>query len=131
MINVVTLHGRLVRDPELRTTNSGKSVCGFTIANETGFGDRKNTHYIDCVAWERTAEFLCNYFAKGQEILVSGSLQTREYTDKQGGKRKAVEVVVREADFCGPKGQGSTGSTSPKPQEESMQFYDSDEDLPF
>lgn len=131
MINVVTLHGRLTRDPELRTTNSGKSVCGFTIANDTGFGDRKSTHFIDCVAWEKTAEFLCNYFGKGQEVLVQGSLQTREYADKQGGKRKAAEVVVREVDFCGPKGQGGSGGSEPQAQEGAMQFYDSDEDLPF
>lgn len=131
MLNHVTLHGRLVRDPELRTTNSGKSVCSFTLANDTGFGDRKASHFIDCVAWEKTAEFLCSYFAKGQEVLVSGSLQAREYTGKQGGRRKAVEVVVREADFCGPKGQGATGSTAPKAQAEPPQFYDSDEDLPF
>jgi len=79
MINLAILHGRLTAIPELRHTESGKAVCSFSIANDTGFGDKKTTHFFGCVAWGSTAEFICKYFTKGQEIAVSGQLQAREW----------------------------------------------------
>lgn len=122
MLNSVTIHGRMVRDPDLRTTQSGKSVCAFCVANDTGYGERKTAHFLDCVAWEKTAELLCSYFAKGQEVLLRGQLQTREYEDREGKKRKATEIVVREVDFCGP---------GPGKRQEEQENYEIDDDLPF
>lgn len=98
--------GRLVADVELRSTNSGKSVCAFTVAINRR-GKDAGTDWVDCVAWEKTAEFISKHFNKGQQIAITGRLQTRSYEDKNGGKRKAVEVVVEEVDFCGSKPQNS------------------------
>lgn len=141
MINLVVLHGRLTAAPELRHTQNDTPVCSFAVAVSTGTGEKQRTHFIDCVAWKQAAEFLCTYFTKGQELAVSGELQTRSYEDKQGNKRKAVEVVVRNIDFCGPKhtedtmppgwfGKGNdrppqSGSLSGEPEE------CGDDDLPF
>ena len=97
--------GRLVADVELRSTNSGKSVCAFTVAINRR-GKDAGTDWVDCVAWEKTAEFISKHFNKGQQIAITGRLQTRNYEDKNGGKRKAVEVVVEEVDFCGSKHEG-------------------------
>lgn len=101
MINRVTLHGRLTDTPELRHTAGDRAVCSFDIANDVGFGDKKVTHFFSCVAWGSMAEFLCKHFTKGQEIIVSGQLQTRQWFDRDGRKREVVEVLVRDADFCG------------------------------
>ena len=98
--------GRLVADVELRSTNSGKSVCAFTVAINRR-GKDAGTDWVDCVAWEKTAEFISKHFNKGQQIAITGRLQTRSYEDKNGGKRKAVEVVVEEVDFCGSKPEGT------------------------
>ena len=97
MLNAVCLMGRLTRDPELRTTASGVSVTSFTLAVERAYvkqGEDRQADFIDVVAWRNTADFVCKYFHKGQLIAVQGSIQTRTYTDKDGNKRKAVEVVA-------------------------------------
>lgn len=104
MISQVVLHGRLAHSPELKHTQNGVAVCSFTVANETGLGENKRVHFIDCVAWRGTAEFICKYFRQGQGVVVAGRLQARTWEDREGGRRKAVEVVVEQADFCGPKG---------------------------
>lgn len=111
MINTVALQGRITNEPELKHTQNNVPVCSFTIANDTGFGDNKKTNWIDCVAWRSTAEFICKYFTKGQEIALHGALQTRTWEDNQGNKRKTTEVVVSEVSFCGSKTQQG-GSTS-------------------
>jgi single-strand DNA-binding protein len=98
MLNHITLCGRLVRDPELRRTNNGTAVASFVIACDRDFGD-KETDFIDCTAWRNTAEFVNNYFLKGNMIIVSGRLQNRSWTDKDGNKRKTSEVVVDNAYF--------------------------------
>ncbi len=106
MLNSVVLNGRLVADPELRTTTSGISVISFTIAVGRDFvkaGEERQADFIDIVAWRQTAEFVSRYFFKGSLILVQGTLQTRSYEDKNGNKRKAVEVVADKINFCGPK----------------------------
>ena len=92
--------GRLVADVELRSTNSGKSVCAFTVAINRR-GKDAGTDWVDCVAWEKTAEFISKHFNKGQQIAITGRLQTRSYEDKEGKKRKATEIVVEEVGFCG------------------------------
>ena len=106
MINAVVLMGRLVREPEIRTTTSGKSVCSFSLAVERDFQrEEKTADYFDCVAWGNTAEFVGKYFHKGRMIAVVGRIQTRTYTDKDGNKRKAVEVVADKVSFTGEKAE--------------------------
>lgn len=113
MINSVVLMGRLTADPELRTTTTGRSVCSFTIAVDSSFqraGEDRQADFINCVAWEKSAEFISRYFHKGSMIAVTGRIQTRRYEDKTGAKRTAFEVVVREASFTGSKAETGTGS---------------------
>ena len=96
MLNHITLMGRIVRDIELRRTNSGKAVASFTVAVDRDFsqGDQKETDFIDCVAWNKTGEFVDKYFFKGSMIVVAGRLQIRSWTDKDGNKRRTAEVVA-------------------------------------
>ena len=98
MLNHITIMGRLTRDPELRYTQSQTPVASFTLAVDRDFGGRdggeKQTDFIDCVAWRQTAEFVSKYFQKGSMAVVSGRLQIRDWTDREGGKRRSAEVVV-------------------------------------
>ena len=114
MINTVILMGRLVRDPEIRTTTSGKSVCSFSLAVESEFqrSEEKTSEYFDFVAWGNTAEFVVKYFHKGRMLAIVGHIQTRTYTDKDGNKRKAVEVVADKAGFTGEKAESSAQEPS-------------------
>lgn len=102
MINNVVIMGRLTRDAEERKTNSGKSVCSFCVALDDRF-DKEKTHFVDVIAWNKTAEFVCKYFTKGSMIAVQGRLTTRMWEDKNGSKHKAVEIVADEVSFCGDK----------------------------
>ena len=117
MLNCAVLMGRLVADPELRTTTSGISVTSFRIAVDRSFvrqGEERQADFIDIVAWRQTADFVCRYFRKGSMIAVQGSIQTRAYEDKQGNKRTAVEVVADNVSFCGSKAEsGTAGGTRP------------------
>lgn len=113
MLNVICIMGRLVRDPEAKTTASGVPVTTFTVAVErsmTGQDGNRQTDYIDVVAWRKTAEFVSRYFSKGNWIAVNGSLQTRSYEDKNGNKRKAFEVIADNVHFGASKSDASTGS---------------------
>ena len=98
MLNHITIMGRLTRDPEIRYTQSQTPVTSFTLAVDRDFGGRdggeKQTDFIDCVAWRQTAEFVSKYFTKGRMAVVSGRLQIRDWTDREGGKRRSAEVVV-------------------------------------
>ena len=98
MLNHITIMGRLTRDPEIRYTQSQTPVTSFTLAVDRDFGGRdggeKQTDFIDCVAWRQTAEFVSKYFTKGSMAVVSGRLQIRDWTDRDGGKRRNAEVVV-------------------------------------
>ena len=98
MLNHITIMGRLTRDPELRRTGSGIAVASFTVAVDRDFsgrdGGEKETDFIDCVAWRQTGEFVSKYFTKGSMIVVSGRLQIRNWTDKEGNKRRTAEVVA-------------------------------------
>lgn len=116
MLNTVVLMGRLSDKPELRKTTGDISVTSFTIAIDKGYakpGQERQTNWIDCVAWRQTADFITTYFDKGSMIAVTGSLQTRTYTDKNGNNRKAVEVVVDNASFCGSKREAGTAANAP------------------
>ena len=98
MLNHITIMGRLTRDPELRRTGTGTAVASFTVAVDRDFGGRdggeRETDFIDCVAWRQTGEFVSKYFTKGSMIVVSGRLQIRNWTDKEGNKRRTAEVVA-------------------------------------
>ena len=110
MLNVVAIMGRLVADPELRTTTQGHSVCSFRIACDRSYvqqGQQRQADFIDIVAWRQQADFVSKYFQKGSLIAIDGSLQTRQYQDKQGSKRTAVEVVANNISFAGAKRQDS------------------------
>ena len=110
MLNVVAIMGRLVADPELRTTQSGTKVCSFRIACDRNFarqGEQRQADFIDIVAWRQQAEFVSKYFQKGSLIAIEGSLQTRQYQDKNGNNRTAVEVVANNVNFAGSKSNGS------------------------
>lgn len=106
MLNVVALMGRLVADPELRTTTQGTNVCRFRLACDHSFvrqGEQRQADFIDVVAWRQTAEFVCKYFQKGSLIAIEGSLQTRQYQDKSGQNRTATEVLASQVSFAGAK----------------------------
>ena len=115
MLNHIILMGRLTRDPELRRTGSGVAVASFTLAVDRDFGNRetgeKETDFIDIVAWRNTAEFVSKYFAKGRMAVVSGRLQIRNWTDKEGGKRRSAEVVADNVYFGDSKRDGDSGGS--------------------
>ncbi|MBQ8015971.1 MAG: single-stranded DNA-binding protein [Clostridia bacterium] len=114
MLNNAVIMGRLVADPELRTTGSGISVTSFTVAVDRRFnrqGEDRQADFIDIIAWRQTAEFVCKYFRKGSMIAIQGYIQTRMYEDKNGNKRKAVEIVADNVSFCGSKSESNTGSS--------------------
>lgn len=105
MLNVVAIMGRLVADPELRTTPSGVSVCTVRIACDRNFvqqGQERQADFLDVVAWRGTAEFISKYFSKGSMVAVHGHLQTSNYKDKNGNSRTAVEIVADDLSFAGP-----------------------------
>ena len=106
MLNIVAVMGRLARDPEMRQTTSGKSVASFTIACDRGRKDANGQSvcdWLNIVAWDKTAEFVCKYFQKGSMIAIDGRLQTRQYQDKTGQNRTAVEIVANNVSFAGSK----------------------------
>lgn len=151
MLNRVILMGRLTADPELKQTPNGISVTSFSLAvdrNYAGKGAERQTDFINCVAWRQTAEFISRYFSKGRMIAVEGSLQVRNYVDKNENKRQAVEVVVDQAYFADSK---NAAPSSPAPSYQSaapayapaapvafnagsvedFQEIDDEDDLPF
>ena len=115
MLNHIVLMGRLTRDPELRRTGTGLAVASFSLAVDRDFGNRESgereTDFIDIVAWRHTAEFVSKYFAKGRMAVVSGRLQIRNWTDKDGNKRRSAEVVAENVYF-GESRRDSQGSDS-------------------
>lgn len=115
MLNVVAIMGRLVADPELRTTQQGTNVCTFRIACERSYtpkGQQRQADFVDIVAWGKTAEFICKFFQKSSMIAIEGSLQTRNYQDKQGNKRTAVEVLANNISFAGAKAADKPAAAS-------------------
>lgn len=106
MLNVVAIMGRLVADPELRTTPQGTNVCTFRIACERSYtpkGQQRQADFVDIVAWGKTAQFIAQYFSKGSMIAIDGSIQTRHYQGKDGSNRTAVEVLANNISFAGAK----------------------------
>lgn len=150
MLNKIILQGRLVRDPEMRTTQSGKSVASFTLAVDRDFapqGQQKETDFINCTAWNGTADFINRYFSKGSMATVCGSLQIQNYTDRDGNKRTSPNVNVENVYFAGEKrteksensetnksaAKGKSAySSKPAPKQTFEEMEDgSDDDLPF
>lgn len=149
--NKVILMGRLVADPELKQTSSGTPVTSFSLAVDRRYnkeGEDKQCDFINIVAWRSTAEFICKHFGKGQAILLCGELQTRSWTDNQGNKRYATEVVASEASFCESKKNSENNNSSPNQNSSQGKFeppayipdaytqpnfedVGSDDDLPF
>jgi len=146
MINTVALMGRLTYEPEIKSTASGVSVLRFQIAVDRNYqrqGTERQADFIDCVAWRQTAEFISRYFHKGSLIAVEGSIQTQNYTDKDGNNRKSVEVVANNVSFCGSRNDNGAGAPNqaafeqPAPSYASAQssdfeeIVDDEDDLPF
>lgn len=118
MLNCAVIMGRLTADPELRTTTTGVSVTSFSVAVDRSYvraGEERQTDFINVVAWRQTAEFVTRYFHKGSMIAVQGSIQTRNYEDKTGAKRTAVEIVADNVSFCGSKNESGTGAAAAAP----------------
>lgn len=134
MVNCAVIMGRLVADPELRTTGSGVSVTSFSVAVDRRYANQneeRQADFIDVTAWRQTAEFVCKYFRKGSMIAVQGSIQTRMYEDKDGNKRKAVEILADNVSFCGSKSE-SKPSPETNVQTSESDFKEIPEDnLPF
>lgn len=145
-MNIAVLIGRLTDNPELRHTNSNVAVARFSIAVDRRYvksGEERQTDFINIVAWRQQAEFICNYFKKGQLIAIEGSIQTRRYQDKDGNNRTAFEVIANNVSFVGPKrdNEGS-GYSAPAAEASAPQSFSntdsgdfteiaSDDDLPF
>lgn len=141
-MNLVILKGRLARDVNVSYTQSGKCVATFTVAvnrpvrkeNDNGANPTASADFIHCVAWEKQAEFVGNYFSKGKEILLDGVLSTRSYTDKEGNTRYVTEVKANHIEFCGSKAPSSYDDDVPPPQEEFTGASNTslnDDDIPF
>ena len=116
MLNKIFIMGRLTRDPELRRTQTGTPVASFTLAVDRDLKDKqtgeRKTDFIDCVAWRNTGEFASKYFAKGRVAVVEGRLQMRDWTDKDGNKRRSAEVVADNVYFGDSKREGDSGGYS-------------------
>jgi single-strand DNA-binding protein len=143
MLNVAALNGRLTADPELRHTTGEIPVTSFVLAVDRGYvkaGTERQADFIDVVCWRATAEFVSKYFHKGQLVAVEGAIQTRSYTDSQGNKRKATEIVASKVDFAEPRRDSASNSAgSYSGQSSSVSTGDNgdfveiagDDDLPF
>ena len=148
MINMVALMGRLTYEPELRSTPNGLAVIRFQVACDRTYqkdSQNRQADFIDCVAWRQTAEFISRYFHKGSMIAVEGSIQTSNYTDKNGAQRKQIEVVANNVSFCGSKAENSSQGTQGAQNEQYTQngmnidyddadfeeIVDDDDDFPF
>lgn len=107
-MNLIVVKGRLVRDPELRQTNSGTAVCTVDLAVDRAYSKENETDFFTVVFWRQTAEFVAQYFTKGREMLVYGEMQSRKYQDKDGNNRVAWEIKADRVEFCGNKAQGDS-----------------------
>ena len=147
MLNQISVQGRIVRDPELRRTASEKAVTSFTLACDRDFKNQqtgeKEVDFIECVAWGGTAEMVEKYFHKGQMAVATGRLQLRDWTDKNGQKRRTAEILVNNIYFCGSKESGTQASSgadngystpayqAPAPAANFAELDGEDEQLPF
>ena len=126
-MNKLMLIGRLTKAPELKYTQSGTAVATFTLAVDRKFSKEKEADFISCVAWQKTAEFIAQWFTKGQQMALEGRLQVRTYDDNDGKKHWVTEVIAEQVEFCGSKGSGSAG----KEEGWGEEVVFDDNDLPF
>ena len=142
MINMVALMGRLTYEPELRKTPSDVSVLRFQVACDRSYqraGAERQADFIDCVAWRQTAEFISRYFHKGSMIAIEGTIQTSNYTDKNGNNRKQIEVLANNVSFCGSKNESGSMDIEPETaptyssadNSDFEEIVDDNDDLPF
>lgn len=136
MLNTISIIGRLTAEPELRYTKNGTAVCAFTVACDRdvkGEDGSRKTDFIDCVAWRSTGEFVSKYFNKGSLLCVTGRLEIRDWTDKNGNKRRNAEIVVSSAYFCEskPKDADNEAPEPPETYNGDFQELESDGELPF
>ena len=136
MLNVVAITGRLTADPELKKTNTGTSVCSFTVAVDRNFvkqGEERQADFLEVVAWKNAAEFVSKYFQKGSMIAVQGTIQTRNWEDKNGNKRKSTEIIADKISFCGGKAEEKPAKPNIEYEvpPEMYEVPDDDESLPF
>ncbi len=136
MLNHITVMGRLTRDPDLRRTGSGLAVASFTVAVDRDIANKetgeRETDFIDCVAWRGTGEFVSKYFSKGSMAVVSGRLQIRNWTDKDGQKRRTAEILADHVYFGGAKKDGGQAAPAAQNQPEAFgEITEEDEGLPF
>ena len=131
MLNKAILNGRLTKAPELKQTQNGKSVCGFTIAVDRS-RDREKTDFIPIVAWGKTAEFVNQWFGKGDLITIVGRIEVRNYEDQNGNKRTATEIIAEEVLFGGSKSTGQCSENASQRNVAGLEEVDDDgADLPF
>ena len=145
MLNHITIMGRFTKDPELRRTPSGIAVASFTLAVDRDYSGKDNSEkevdFIDCVAWRQTGEFVAKHFSKGRMAAVSGSLQIRNWTDKDGNKRRNAEINVDNVYFADSKRAAENGGSdgtaaaqtaaAPAARNDFSQITDDDDELPF
>lgn len=131
MLNHIELKGRLTDAPELRKADSGKTFVSFTLASDRDFSKEKKADFINCVAFDKKAEFLCGYFGKGQEAVVTGRLQPRQYKDKEGKNRTVYEVMVENIYFSGRKAETPEKPRYQEPPYKPTFTEEDGGDLPF
>lgn len=142
MLNHIVLQGRFTRDPELRYTQSGTAVCSFTLAVErdvAAAGGERKADFIDCTAWRGSADFVSKYFKKGSAAIVSGRLEIRDWTDRDGGKRRSAAVIVESVYFGEGKKDGGNAQVAARDPvdygaqsaDQFAELPDDDGDLPF
>lgn len=140
MVNKAILIGRLGRDPEVRYTSSGTAVCNFSLATDEVFQDRngekqRRTEWHNIVTWRRLAEICGQYLTKGKLIYIEGKIQTREWDDRDGNKRRTTEIVALQMQMLGGPGEQGSGSRTSDPQggetSDSMEIGITDDDIPF
>lgn len=133
MINKVILMGRLTRDPEMRHTNSGTPVTTFSIAINSGYGENKRTDFVNCLARNKTAEFVTKYFTKGKMIVIAdGRISTRSWETQDGKRAYATEVIANEVNFGETKSSQQTAAQPPMQDDDDFTPLDEeDDDLPF
>lgn len=139
-MNHIVIHGRLTRDPEFKTTQSGVNFCTFTVAVDRRYqsAENKQTDYFDCTAWRGAADTIHKYFAKGKEILVDGEMQSRKWVDTDGKNRVSWGVQVGNFDFCGSKNDSQSAPsqtagmyTQPSSGAVMVEAEQDESDLPF
>ena len=129
MTNFIVIHGRLTADPELRQTQSGVSVCNFSVAVDRAYkqGEEKVADFFNVVCWRGLADMVSKYFTKGKEIVVSGAMQSRKWVDNDGSNRVSWELIAQNVDFCGSK-----SSDAPKTSVDvDVKEIPTDDDMPF